>query len=290
MILSSPPVTAPSLGPFMIAAVLVAALLHAAWNSIAHGIGDRLIGFAMIGIVDLVGGGALAAVAGPPSADAWPYIVASAAVHVGYSLLLLASYQLGEFSQVYPLARGTAPLIVALASVVLLDRPLPAQDLAGVLAVSAGLIGLVLVGGRPGRRELPAVAAAVATGLLIALYTVIDGIGVAEGPLLAYIGWMFLLQGPVLPVLAVLRRRRRLPALLRRHALPGLAGGAISLAAYSIVLWAQTSGALAPIAALRESSIVFGALIGAVFLGEPLGHRRAAAAAVVLAGVLALSL
>jgi drug/metabolite transporter (DMT)-like permease len=290
MILSSPPVTAPSLGPFMIAAVLVAALLHAAWNSIAHGIGDRLIGFAMIGIVDLVGGGALAAVAGLPSAGAWPYIVASAAVHVGYNLLLLASYQLGEFSQVYPLARGTAPLIVALTSVVLLDRPLPAQDFAGVLAVSAGLIGLVLVGGRPGRRELPAVAAAVATGLLIALYTVIDGIGVAEGPLLAYIGWMFLLQGPVLPVLAVLRRRRRLPALLRRHALPGLAGGAISLAAYSIVLWAQTSGALAPIAALRESSIVFGALIGAMFLGEPLGHRRAAAAAVVLAGVLALSL
>jgi drug/metabolite transporter (DMT)-like permease len=290
MILSSPSVTAPSLGPFMIAAVLVAALLHAAWNSIAHGIGDRLVGFATIGIVDVVGGGALAAVAGPPSADAWPYIVASAAVHVGYSLLLLASYQLGEFSQAYPLARGTAPLVVALASVVLLDRPLPAQDLAGVLAVSAGLIGLVLVGGRPGRRELPAVAAAVATGLLIALYTVIDGIGVAEGPLLSYIGWLFFLQGPVLPVLAVLRRGRRLPALLRRHALPGLAGGAISLAAYSIVLWAQTSGALAPIAALRESSIVFGALIGAMFLGEPLGHRRAAAAAVVLAGVLALSL
>jgi drug/metabolite transporter (DMT)-like permease len=290
MILSSLPLTAPSLGPFMIAAVLVAALLHAAWNSIAHGIGDRLIGFALIGVVDVVGGGVLAAIAGPPPAGAWPYIVASAAVHVGYGLLLLASYQLGEFSQVYPLARGTAPLIVALASVVLLDRPLPAQDLAGVLAVSAGLIGLVLVGGRPGRRELPAVAAAVATGLLIALYTVIDGIGVAEGPLLAYIGWMFLLQGPLLPVLAVLRRGRRLPALLRRHALPGLAGGAISLAAYSIVLWAQTSGALAPIAALRESSIVFGALIGALFLGEPLGHRRAAAAAVVLAGVLALSL
>jgi drug/metabolite transporter (DMT)-like permease len=290
MILSSPPVTAPSLGPFMIAAVLVAALLHAAWNTIAHGIGDRLIGFAMIGIVDLVGGGALAAVAGLPSAGAWPYIVASAVVHVGYNLLLLASYQLGEFSQVYPLARGTAPLVVALASVVLLDRPLPAQDLVGVLAVSAGLIGLVVVGGRPGRKELPAVGAAVATGLLIALYTVIDGIGVAEGPLLSYIGWMFLLQGPVLPVLAVLRRGRCLPALLRRHALPGFAGGAISLAAYSIVLWAQTSGALAPIAALRESSIVFGALIGALFLGEPLGQRRAVAAAVVLAGVLALSL
>jgi drug/metabolite transporter (DMT)-like permease len=274
----------------MIAAVLVAALLHAAWNSIAHGIGDRLIGFAMIGVVDLVGGGALAAVAGLPAPGAWPYIVASAVVHIGYNLLLLAGYQLGEFSQVYPLARGTAPLVVALVSVLLLHRPPAAQELAGILAVSAGLIGLVLAGGLPGRKELPAVATALATGLLIALYTVIDGVGVAQGPLLPYIGWMFLLQGPALPLLAVLRRGRRLPALLRRHALPGLAGGAISLAAYSIVLWAQTSGALAAIAALRESSIVFGALIGALFLREPLGRRRAAAAAVVLVGVVLLSL
>jgi drug/metabolite transporter (DMT)-like permease len=289
MLVTSPPTT-PSLGPAMIAAVLAAAVLHAAWNAIAHGIGDRLIGFAMIGVVDLVGGGVLAALAGLPPAGAWPYIVASAAVHVGYNLLLLAGYQLGEFSQVYPLARGTAPPAVALAAVVLLGRPLPAQDLAGVLAVSAGLVALVLVGGRPGRGQLPAVATAVATGLLIALYTVIDGLGVAEAPLPAYIGWMFLLQGPALPALAVWRRGRRLPALLRRHALPGLGGGAISLAAYSIVLWAQTSGALAPIAALRECSIVFGALIGATFLGEPLGHRRAVAAAVVLAGVVALSL
>ncbi|MHA6617699.1 EamA family transporter [Pseudonocardia sp. DLS-67] len=283
-------VTTPSLGPFMIAAVLAAAVLHAAWNSIAHGIGDRLVGFALIGVVDVVGGGALAAFAGMPPAGAWPYIVASAVVHIGYTLLLLASYQLGEFSQSYPLARGTAPLIVALASVLLLHRPLAGQDVAGVLAVSAGLIGLVLAGGIPGRKQLPAVAAAVATGLLIAGYTVIDGLGVAKGPLLAYIGWMFFLQGPALPVLAVVRRGRRLPALLRRHGGAGLAGGAISLTAYSIVLWAQTSGALAPIAALRESSIVFGALIGAVFLREPLGHRRTLAAAVVLTGVLLLSL
>ena len=281
---------APSLGAFMIAAVLAAALLHAAWNSIAHGIGDRLIGFALIGVADLVGGGVLAAFAGLPPAGAWPYIVASAVLHIAYNLMLLASYQLGEFSQTYPLARGTAPLLVALASVLLLHRPLAAQDLAGIIAVSAGLIGLVLAGGLPGRKDVPAVAAAVATGLLIALYTVIDGLGVAQGPLIAYIGWMFFLQGPALPVLAVLRRGRRLPALLRRHAVAGLAGGVISLAAYSIVLWAQTSGALAPIAALRESSIVFGALIGALFLHEPLGHRRAAAAGVVLAGVLLLSL
>jgi drug/metabolite transporter (DMT)-like permease len=280
----------PSLSPFMIAAVLAAALLHAAWNSIAHGIGDRLIGFALIGVADLVGGGALAAFAGLPSPGAWPYIVASAVLHIAYNLMLLASYQLGEFSQTYPLARGTSPLLVALASVLLLHRPLAAQDVAGILAVSGGLMGLVLAGGLPGRKEVPAVMAALGTGLLIALYTVIDGVGVAQGPLLAYIGWMFFLQGPALPVLALARRGRHVPALARRHAVAGLAGGAISLTAYSIVLWAQTSGALAPIAALRESSIVFGALIGALVLREPLGQRRAVAALVVLAGVLLLSI
>jgi drug/metabolite transporter (DMT)-like permease len=180
--------------------------------------------------------------------------------------------------------------VVALVSVLLLGRSLPITELLGVLAVSAGLLGLVLVGGLPGRAQLPALGAAILTGLTIAAYTVVDGIGVGLAPLPAYIGWLFLLQGAPLPLLAVLRRGRALPAAVRRCALPGLAGGIISLGAYSIVLWAQTSGALAPIAALRETSIIFGALIGAVFLGERLGHRRAIAAAVVLAGVILISL
>lgn len=274
----------------MVAAVLGAALLHATWNAIAHRIADRLVGFGVIGTTHVVGGAALAVAGGPPPAAAWPYIVASAAVHVAYNLLLLAGYQLGEFSEVYPLARGAAPLIVAGASFAVLDRPLPTQDVIGIVAVSAGIVALVAAGGRPRRAQLPALAAAGATGVTIAAYTIIDGLGVTTSPLLAYIGWMFLLQGAVVAALAALRRRDRLVPLLRRHAVPGLAGGVISLAAYSIVLWAQTSGALAPIAALRESSIVFGAVIGAVFFGERLGHRRAGAAAVVLCGIVALSL
>ncbi|WP_250558625.1 DMT family transporter [Pseudonocardia lacus] len=281
--------TSPSLSPGIVAAVLAAALLHAAWNAIAHGTPDRLVGFAVMGVTDVVGGGALALVGGFPSAQAWPYVVASAAVHVGYNLLLLAGYQLGEFSQVYPLARGSAPLVVAAFSLLVLHRDLPVLHLAGIVAVSAGLIALVLVGGRPQRAQLPAVAAALATGLAIAGYTVIDGIGVGLGPLLGYIGWMFLLQGPAMPIVAAVRRRGRLVAALRGSTARGLAGGTIAMLAYGIVLWAQTSGALAPIAALRESSIVFGALIGVVFLGERLGGRRAVAAAVVVAGVVALA-
>lgn len=282
--------TATSLTPAIVAAVLFAALLHATWNSIAHGISDRLVGFALIGLVDCVGGAALVMVAGLPPAGSWPFIIASALVHVLYNLLLLASYQIGEFSQVYPLARGSAPLIVAAVSITLLGHRVTGPELVGILAVCAGLISLVFVGGAPGRKQLPAILAASATGAMIALYTIIDGVGVRQTPLLAYVGWMFLLQGPALPILAALRRGRALPTQLRKCAALGLGGGVASVLAYSIVLWAQTSGALAPIAALRESSIVFGSLIGAAFLGERLGRRRAAAAAIVMTGVVVLAL
>jgi drug/metabolite transporter (DMT)-like permease len=271
-------------------AVLFSALLHATWNSLAHAISDRLVGFALIGVACAVGGGLMVAFAGMPPAGAWPFIVASAALHVVYNLLLLASYELGEFSQMYPLARGTSPLVVAFVSVLVLGRKLPITELLGVLAVSAGLIAVVFIGGRPGRRDLPALIAAVLTGLAIASYTVVDGLGVMHAPLFAYTGWLFLLQGPPIAVLAAIRRGRELRAAVRASGVTGLAGGAISIVAYTIVLWAQTSGALAPIAALRETSIVFGALIGAVFLGERLGARRAIAAGVVLAGVVLISL
>ena len=271
-------------------AVLFSALLHATWNSLAHAVSDRLVGFALIGVACAIAGGLMVAFAGLPPAGAWPFIIASAALHVVYNLLLLASYQLGEFSQMYPLARGTSPWVVALVSVVVLGRELPIAELAGVLAVSAGLIALVFIGGRPGRKDLPAITAAVLTGLAIASYTVVDGLGVMEAPLFAYTGWLFVLQGPPIALLAAIRRGRELPAAVLASAVPGLAGGVISIAAYTIVLWAQTSGALAPIAALRETSIVFGAVIGALFLGERLGARRAAAAGVVLVGVVLISL
>ncbi|KWX22172.1 membrane protein [Mycolicibacterium wolinskyi] len=275
--------------PIMLA-VLASALMHAVWNSLAHAIPDRLVGFALIGLVDAVGGAVLAAIGGLPPAGAWPFIIASALAHVVYNLLLLASYQLGEFSQMYPLARGTSPWLVAVIAMVFLGREMPVTELIGVLTISAGLIGLVFLGGRPNRKDVPALGAALLTGVTIAGYTVIDGVGVQHSPLFAYAGWMFLLQGPPLAILAAVRRGPRLAGAVRESAVPGLAGGAISLAAYTIVLAAQTSGALAPIAALRETSIVFGALIGSVFLGEKLGARRAIAAGVVLAGVLLISL
>lgn len=245
---------------------LVAAVLHAVWNAVAHGISDRLVGFALIGLAYVGAGGVAALVLGPPPDRAWPFILASAAMHVAYTLLLWASYELGDFSQTYPVARGTAPWVVAVIEVVL-GHPLPALQAVGIVVISAGLLSLALDGGRPSRASLPALGAAAATGICIAGYTVIDATAVGTTPVPVYAAWMFLLQGPVLPAIAMARRGRDLASQVRAVWAAGIGGGLVSIAAYGLVLVAQTSGATAAVAALRETSIVIGALIGAFFLG-----------------------
>ena len=186
----------------------------------AHGVSDRLVGFALIGVAYTVVGGVGALVLGLPPSAAWPFVLASALIHVIYTVLLWASYQLGEFSQVYPVARGTAPLVVAVIEVVL-GHVLPVLQLVGIVVISLGLISLALDGGRLSRAALPALGAAVATGICIAGYTVIDAGAVSTTPVLVYAAWMFLLQGPVMPLIALLRRGPR----LRTQAWPVLVAG-----------------------------------------------------------------
>ncbi|NMO92613.1 EamA family transporter [Actinomycetospora sp. TBRC 11914] len=268
----------------VVAITLVAAVLHAVWNAVAHAVPDRLVGFALIGAAYTVIGGGTALVVGLPPAAAWPFVLTSALAHVLYTLMLWASYQLGEFSQVYPVARGTAPWLVAVVEVAL-GHHLPALQLLGIVVISLGLLVLAFDGGRPSRATLPALGAAVATGIFIATYTVIDAAAVATTPVLVYATWMFLLQGPVMPVVALARRGRRLRTTSWSVLAAGFGGGVVSLAAYGLVLVAQTSGATAAVAALRETSIVIGAVIGAVFLGERFGRGRVLAAVVVAAGI-----
>jgi len=272
--------------------VLVAAVAHASWNAIVHAIEDKLVALILFGA-----GGALMALplvllAPVPDRSSWPWLVASVLVHIAYQLLLVASYRLGDFSQTYPLARGSAPLLVTvLAAVFVGELPLP-LELAGVVVVSAGLASLVLVGGLPGRHELPAVVAALATGGTIATYTLLDGTGVrTSGSVAGYTGWLVLLNSVITLTYVYVAGRRRSGLLgqLRRHAGLGLLGGALSLAAYGLVLWAQTRGPLAPISALRETSIVAGAIIGAVVFKEGFGRRRIFATAIVFAGVLMIN-
>lgn len=277
--------------PSVVAVVLFAALLHAGWNALAHSLPDRLLGFALIGLGGMLVSLPVVAVVGPPPREAWPLLTASLATHLLYMSLLMLSYRTGEFSQVYPLARGTAPWVVALVGTAFLGESMPASDLAGVLVVSAGLTALVFAGGRPGRERLPSLLAAFATGLGIAVYTVVDAYGVrlTQDPL-GYVAWLMTLQGPVFFLVAVFTRRTALPAQLAPVWKVGLLGGAVSACAYGLVLWAQLTGAVAGIAALRETSIIFAAVLGTLLFGERFGPARIWAAALVVAGVLLLTL
>jgi drug/metabolite transporter (DMT)-like permease len=270
-------------------AVLGAAVLHAAWNALAHGVPDRLSGFALLGLSSGTCGLVAVVITGLPPAHAWPYIIASVLLHLAYYGGLLASYQLGQFSQVYPLARGTSPWVVAVVAIVVLHQEPVPVELAGVLLISAGLIALVFIGGSPGRRQTPALLAAFGTGLTIAAYTVVDGVAVHKIPLASYMGWVFMLQGLIVPLLVLWRRGPGFLTVGRRSLYAGLGGGVVSITAYGLVLWAQTRGTLASIAALRETSIIFGAIIGALFFGERFGPKRALAGAVVVAGIVLIS-
>jgi drug/metabolite transporter (DMT)-like permease len=268
-------------------AVLGAAVTHAIWNAIAHSIKDQLLAFALIGVGGIAVAIPLIFLSPLPRAACWPYLLASVAIHVLYNLGLMRAYRFGEFSQVYPLARGTSPLVVTvLAAVFVHERPSLVQ-LGGVLVISAGLATLVLGGRRPGRA---AFLAAMGTGLTIAAYTTVDGVGVrASGSSVAYIGWLMLLQCLGVPMWALFMRRSVLVKQPRRIVLAGLLAGALSVLAYGLVLWAQTRGALAPIAALRETSVIFGAIIGTVAFREPFGRMRIAATVVVSIGILLLN-
>ncbi|WP_354643102.1 EamA family transporter [Kitasatospora camelliae] len=270
--------------------VLAAALLHALWNALAHRGEDKTAGFALMATANAACGAVLACFAPLPDPAAWPYIAASTVLQVGYQLLLLQAYRLGDFGQMYPIARGTSPLVVALLSATVLGRPLPAAQALGVLVISSGLAGLAFAGGPPRRDRLPALGAALGAGVLIAGYTVVDATGVRRADTSAYLAWMFLAQGVALVLVLLAVRGWALLGDMRRRPGPGLGGGVMSLVAYGLVVWAQTVGDLAAIAALRETSILIAALIGAFVLREPLGRSRLAAGAAVLAGIVVLRL
>ncbi|MET9506642.1 DMT family transporter [Streptomyces sp. NPDC006622] len=272
--------------PLVTAAVLLAAVTHASWNAIAHRITDKLTGFTLISGGGLLIGLAAAPFVAFPAAAAWPYLLVSAVIHIAYYALLMRSFQLGDFGQAYPIARGSAPLVVTVLAAAFAHEVPDGWAAAGIAVSCAGLTGVALWGLRGRRPDWAAIGAALATGLTIAAYTVVDGLGVrASGSSLGYTAWLMAVQGTVLPLYAATRRRGAALAALRPHATLGLLGAALSVTAYTLVLWAQTQAELAPISALRESSIIVGAAIGAIFFKERFGAPRVAAAALLMVGI-----
>lgn len=275
--------------PLLVAVVIGAGAVHATWNAIAASVSDRLMAFAFIGVASVIGGLAAVLAAGLPAAAALPYVIASAIIHVGYELALWNAYRMGAFNQAYPIARGISPLVVALGAYLIAGERLSGLPLAGVLILAAGLMSLAMSSGRLARKDAPAVLAAVLTGLTIASYTIVDGLGVraARNPL-GYAGLLFLMMGPAIPVIALFcRPASRLKDL--GAAGRGLLAGVLSMVAYGVVLWVQVRAPLAEVAAVRETSVVFAALIGMIFLRESFGTRRVAASVLIAAGIIMIA-
>jgi drug/metabolite transporter (DMT)-like permease len=266
-----------------IAAALTSAFIHASWNALLKSGRDRLADSFLTAIGGALFGLALVAAVGWPAQAAWPFLFASMFVHCAYWTCLIKSYDAGDLSHIYTLSRGSAPLLVAVgAAVAVREIPSPA-DAAGIVLVSAGVL---CVGISP-RASLRATAWALTTGACIASYSLIDALGArASGDAASYVGCGTVLMSVPLAMFAVFRRGPRLYSDILRDPWRGLAAGAISSAGYGIVLWAQTIAPIAQVTALRETSVVFGALLSWLALKEAMGLRRWFGALIVAGGAL----
>ncbi len=272
--------------------VLLAAVLHAGWNAMLHGNRDRHLSMAWMGLLIATVATVAVMVLPLPAAQAWPYIIASGLVHFVYTLSLVRSYRRGDLAVAYAIARGSSPLLVTLGAAIFAHEGISAVHALGIGLISGGILTLALLDRHVSRAD---VLTALATGVLIALYTVIDGIGVRQsgGQPLAYTAWMFLFYW-TMPMLFVARRGlNALVTSLRTHPAAvgsSVLGGLVSIAAYGIVIWAMQSGAMGGVSALRETSVVFAALIGRLFLGQAMSARRWAVCTLVAAGAVCLGL
>ncbi len=279
----------------VVLAVLVGALLHASWNALVKSSGDKAVDTALVHFLAAIAALPMLAVVGLPRVETWPYIGASLAIHVGYYYALVGAYRYGDLGLTYPIMRGFAPLLVALGSGVLIgEAPTPVAWL-GIVAIA---LGVALVGlAHPGEtlHHGRAVAFALANAVIIASYTVVDGLGVRLAEDAArYVLILFVLDGLPYPLLLWWRRgakgRVAILAYARVRWPVAILGGLASIGSYSIALWAMTRAPVASVAALRETSVLFAAVIGTVVLRERFGVQRAIGTVVIVSGVMALRL
>ena len=275
------------MSPVVIGLLLASALVHAIWNAIVRNGKDRFWSIAVICLVGAIAALPFALALGAPAPPSLPYLVLSSVLQIGYSLFLVRAYRDGELSSVYPIARGSAPLLVTLGAAVV-ARELPSTaGLTGIACVSSGIILLTLGGNRPDPKS--AVAAFV-TGIFIASYMVVDGLGVRlSESASSYAAWQAVTAGLLIPLSFVIIRRR-VPALPRgKEGALVVGAGILGTLGYCIAIWAMSQSAMGGVSAIRETSILFAALIGTFVLHEKMTLPKILGALMVTAGVICLS-
>ena len=279
----------PGLSPHVLLAVLFGALLHASWNALVKSSSDKTLDTTLIHVLCSCYAIPVCLYVGLPDPQVWPYIAASLLVHVAYYFALAGAYRHGDLGLAYPLMRGTAPVLVALSSFVLLDEVLTPLAWLGVLCVSCGLLLLGAGGAMLAQRK--AVVFALSNAVLIAIYTVVDAKGARlSGHVLQYIALLFALDGWPFALLVLWQRKGVVMPYVRGRWRLASGGAAASLASYSIALWAMTVAPVALIAALRETSVLFAAILGAWLLKEPWTRPRVLGTVSIVLGVMALRL
>jgi drug/metabolite transporter (DMT)-like permease len=269
-------------------AVLGAALLHAAWNAIIKAGRDPLLDTALVALSGSLVALPLLAALPPPERASWPFIAASVAIHIGYYATLVGAYRAGDLSHSYPIMRGSAPLLVAVAGAIGVGEMLSPGAWVGVFLICGGVLSLGMAGGGA---SLRATAWALANAAIIAVYTLVDGTGVrASGGAERYIVWLFFFMGLPFGLIVLALRRGAFLRHAAQYWRRGMAGSVMSGLSYGIALWAMTRAPVAVVAALRETSVIFAALMGAWLLKEGHLRERLAGAAAVLAGLIALKL
>ena len=272
----------------VVSLLLASAIVHAGWNAFLKGSDDRLWSISIITLVGACAAVPFALVLGVPAIDSWPYIFLSSVLQVAYCLFLIRAYRDGDLASVYPIVRGSAPLMVTLGAA-LFAREIPSvETLLGILLISLGI--LILTSGSQ-RTDAKTSLAALMAGGFIASYMVVDGIGVRVGEnALGYAAWQAVAAGVLIPLAYVFIRRETLPMPRGREGLAVVIAGILSTFGYCIAVWAMSLNTMGGVSALRETSILFAALIGVVFLRENLSVQKILCALAVTSGVVIISL
>lgn len=268
----------------LVVLILFAALLHASWNALLRAGADRLWSMTIMCVAVAVASAVAALFLAAPAQESWPYAVLSAVLHVGYNLFLVRTYRAGDLGQTYPVSRGSSPVLITLCASLFAGESVGAGALLGIALVSGGIISLAFKGRR---FSVPGLPYALGTGAFIAAYSVTDGIGARlSGAPIAYTVWMCALWGLLMPPVYIALRDARSLLTPRPGLLAAFVGGLVSLLAYGIVIYAMSYAPMGAVSALRETSVLFAALIGYFFLGESLTVRKIVACTVIATGTI----
>ncbi|MGY2290643.1 EamA family transporter [Pseudomonas sp. SDO528_S397] len=266
--------------------VLISAFMHATWNAVVRAGSSRFMTLAMVDGTALLICLAALPLVNVPNLQVWCYVLVSVLLNTAYRLFLIKAYETGDFGQVYPVMRGVPPVLVALFSYFLLNEQLSPSAMAGVLLICAGIISLTFVRAMNAHLLRPIIMA-VCAGVFIASYTVVDAKGVrASETVLQYIIYLTLMQSLPIPALAFFKERPALIQAVRNHWRVGVMGGFFYLGSYGLVLFALSLDAVAKVSALRETSVIIGAIIAALFFRERFGWRRMLSAFVIVCGII----